>query len=741
MTISSTTSQVLLPANGVATQFAFPNKIFQASDLTVTIIDLSSNQYPFTLSGVNTYTNSTLGISYTVFNIDVDTGCFITFTAPPTNLWSVDMRTVIAETQSTSIKNQGSFNPELHEEFFDKITREIQDLRRLAYAYGVHGPDIESVPWSALPSAAARANTLLGFTSAGLPTIAPSLATVLTQAAFNTFLTASTPYVTTPAEIAAGITPSSFQYLELDPRRYGFLGNGIANDYASINSAIQVAQKYNSARITLPQASANVVCNSTLVWDFNKVSIDLNGNTLDFSAATLTGSIAIAPTNSNANQNLRVLYNHAHPLQNGVLKNANSGNGNTCIFLNDGVITAFAGCKFRNLSFLDWGTDVALGSGASFTGFDQCTFTQTTGVSTTYSIVQQNATNTGERTTFIDCTWFNRALLINNQSTNGDLYFNGCSFDGFVRAFNGGNIYLNNCHIEVDSGGDSDYWGVNSGPFPLVINNTNITFTVSKTLDMFYSTSASQNGGVFMNNITLNPGGSWSGVLIGGPGNARATNIILSQFGAKPPLALSLNQLAYPDFNNASYTDDWAFSGTAPPARTAAFSATLGAAWSSVTAYVPGNIVSLGGIYYQCIAANTNNTPPNINFWSILRTVSTFSLQFAGAVASTGFAKATRPCQPGQFVVGRYYLFAPALTGSGGIFNAVVNFLDAAGGIISQIVTNTVSTNVAAFTLTSDGHQSPAPPGTVQCQMQFQLTGVTSGTPSVYLGYIDFTVN
>ena len=207
MTISSTTTQTLTPTNGTTTNFAFANKIFSAADLVVTLIDLSGNLYAFTPSGLNTFTNSTTGLSYTVFNIDIDAGCFIVFSAAPTNLWQLDMRTAIAELQSTSIKNQSFFLPELHEEFFDRITREIQDLRRLTYTFGIHGPDIETTPWAALPSAAARANTLLGFTAAGLPTIAPSLATVLTQAAFNIFLLASPPFVQTPQELAAGITP------------------------------------------------------------------------------------------------------------------------------------------------------------------------------------------------------------------------------------------------------------------------------------------------------------------------------------------------------------------------------------------------------------------------------------------------------------------------------------------------------------------------------------------------------
>src|SRR5208282_586078 len=161
MTVASTVSQTQTPCNGTTTNFAFANKIFSAADLIVTLIDISGNLYPFTASGTNTFSNATAGLSYTVFNIDVDAGCFIVFSAAPLNLWQLDMRTAIAELQSTSIKNQSSFYPELHEEFFDRATREIQDLRRLTYTFGIHGPDIESTPWPALPNAAARKGLVL----------------------------------------------------------------------------------------------------------------------------------------------------------------------------------------------------------------------------------------------------------------------------------------------------------------------------------------------------------------------------------------------------------------------------------------------------------------------------------------------------------------------------------------------------------------------------------------------------
>lgn len=163
--VNQTTTSKQYTCNAATMQFSFPNKIFAASDLVVTLIDLSGNLWTFPNQA-----NTSLGLSYTVQNVDVDIGCGITFNTPPANGWTLDIRTVTPEQQTTSIKNQGTFFPELHEEFFDRATRMDQDLLRLTYTYGIHGPDIETTPWPALPNAAARAGLILAFNSQGLPT-------------------------------------------------------------------------------------------------------------------------------------------------------------------------------------------------------------------------------------------------------------------------------------------------------------------------------------------------------------------------------------------------------------------------------------------------------------------------------------------------------------------------------------------------------------------------------------------
>lgn len=196
MTISSLVTSEQLPANGVATQFSFPNKIFAATDLVVTLIDTLGNLYAFT-----NFANAATGLSYTVQNVDVDTGCLVVFSGPPTNGWTVDIRSATPDTQSTSIKNQGIFLPELHEEAFDRAVRQVQDLTRQAYTYGIHGPDLEKVPWTALPAAGIRAGQALLFDSNGLPTVGALPTTPLTQA--NIVTQMQNPFVGGASDIAS----------------------------------------------------------------------------------------------------------------------------------------------------------------------------------------------------------------------------------------------------------------------------------------------------------------------------------------------------------------------------------------------------------------------------------------------------------------------------------------------------------------------------------------------------------
>lgn len=240
MTIASTLSQKQYTSTGFNTQFPFPNKIFAVSDLVVTIFDLQGNPYPF----VN-FANSTLGLTYSVQGVDVDTGATVVLSGIFGIGWIIDIRSLIPELQITSIKNQGGFLPELHEEFFDRITRELQDIFRLTYTYGIHASDNEINPWPALPGPSLRKGTALIFDGVtGLPTVGIPSTITYTQSTLGLLL-----YPQTAAELAAGVIPTNpwfvpghvFRYYStaLIVQTLAFSSTPILDCAPSINNAIK----------------------------------------------------------------------------------------------------------------------------------------------------------------------------------------------------------------------------------------------------------------------------------------------------------------------------------------------------------------------------------------------------------------------------------------------------------------------------------------------------------------------
>lgn len=134
----------------------------------------------------------------------------------------------------------------------DRLTQMVQRLQdQLSRA--VLAPDGDVSPLLGLANAKARASTLLGFDVNGNATIAPSLATVLTQAAWDIFLTASAVFPTTlqsdlnlartASEIAKGITPSNLFFPPGSLYRYGAKGGAarIADGVLASSSVITSA--------------------------------------------------------------------------------------------------------------------------------------------------------------------------------------------------------------------------------------------------------------------------------------------------------------------------------------------------------------------------------------------------------------------------------------------------------------------------------------------------------------------
>lgn len=217
---------VQLPANGSATTFSYPFLITATTDLIV----------GFIIAGV--YTQQSGG--YQVNGLGNPGGGQVVFTTAPAS-GLVDLRSLIPETQPTNFANLGAYLPENTTNAVDRVTRNIADLYRLTYQFGIHGPDQEATGWPALPNAQARANTGLVFDANGLPSLGAIPTSAFTQALFNAFLI-SAPLQSipqTPAEAATSAAIVNGFYSPLNMLRYGLVPNSLAA--AGNNTAIAQA--------------------------------------------------------------------------------------------------------------------------------------------------------------------------------------------------------------------------------------------------------------------------------------------------------------------------------------------------------------------------------------------------------------------------------------------------------------------------------------------------------------------
>lgn len=200
MTVSQVATYTQAPGNGSAVAFDFPFLIFETADLVVGFIDSLGN-----------YVQQTSGFS--VAGIGFEGQGVVTFVTPPAAGITVDIRSLFPNTQPTNFANFGAYFPETNTKSQDRLERQVQDLLRRVYTFGIHGPDTEDVPWPALPGPSGRAGGTIYFDPAsGLPGIGFLTAINLTQSIFNNFLSSATIFPQTAAELAANVTPVNYAY-------------------------------------------------------------------------------------------------------------------------------------------------------------------------------------------------------------------------------------------------------------------------------------------------------------------------------------------------------------------------------------------------------------------------------------------------------------------------------------------------------------------------------------------------
>lgn len=168
--ISSTTRTAgPYSGNGSQTVFPFAFKVFQNSDVLVVQTDATGN-----------VTNLALTSNYTVaLNVSQDTspGGTVTMVIAPSTGYLITLTSQVPLLQTTDLTNAGNFYPKAINNSLDYLTILIQQLYTSVLG-ALRFPIGDPAANNTLPSAAARANNLLGFDALGNPiTVAPTSGT------------------------------------------------------------------------------------------------------------------------------------------------------------------------------------------------------------------------------------------------------------------------------------------------------------------------------------------------------------------------------------------------------------------------------------------------------------------------------------------------------------------------------------------------------------------------------------
>lgn len=155
MTVSSETNSVQYTGNGSLVTYAYPFKIFETSDLTVTL-------------------DGTTTTSYSVTGAGDDSGGNIVFYSAPGDGVVITIRRVLPVTQETDYVENAPFQAESHENALDKLTMIAQQLTTDSNKSLKYPNDDSATLSSILPDATTRATKVLGFDSDGEPSLTES---------------------------------------------------------------------------------------------------------------------------------------------------------------------------------------------------------------------------------------------------------------------------------------------------------------------------------------------------------------------------------------------------------------------------------------------------------------------------------------------------------------------------------------------------------------------------------------
>lgn len=130
MTVSSSTNSASYSGNGSTTVFAYGFKIFENSDLAVTLVNDTT--------GVET--TQTLTTHYTVSGAGTNSGGNVTFVTAPASGNTVKIERILPHTQPTAYTENDAFPAQAHEDGLDRLTMLTQQAP--SYGAGTFVPTI-----------------------------------------------------------------------------------------------------------------------------------------------------------------------------------------------------------------------------------------------------------------------------------------------------------------------------------------------------------------------------------------------------------------------------------------------------------------------------------------------------------------------------------------------------------------------------------------------------------------------